>query len=82
MIVVYGAPNCLMCQQTVALVERYQFKYTYKDVSVAENKKEFLDKFPSTVGVPQITWHDRWIGGYAQLLEEIENTMNYGQDKF
>ena len=31
--------------------------------------------------VPAIWWNDKFIGGFNELVTEIENTRNFGQEK-
>jgi hypothetical protein len=40
------------------------------------------DLKPDAETVPQIWWHDNYIGGYNEFATEIENTRNFGQDSF
>ena len=68
-----------MCEKAIKLASSRSLVYTYKDITIQENLVEFKQKFPDVKYVPIITWHDRYIGGYNQFVEEIENTIiNYG----
>jgi hypothetical protein len=51
---------------------------------VVELYEEFTTKFPNAKTVPQITWDDKPIGGYTELLVQIENLSlgNYGEGAF
>lgn len=85
MIVIYGQSGCKYCDLAVELCERYELKYMYKsiDPEYYNNHSEFRTNFPNAKTVPQILWHNRAIGGYTELLQEIENTIgNYGQGAF
>jgi glutaredoxin len=46
--------------------------------------KEFKERFPEAKTVPQILWDNRHVGGYTELVTEIENLNlgNYGQGAF
>lgn len=78
MIVIYGMPGCGVCQRAIALAEDTGLRYTYKDATDPAIRQEFEEKFPGLREVPQITWYDRYVGGYTAFAEEIANTRNYG----
>lgn len=84
MIEIYGAPWCAYCQKAKALVEERELPFVYKDVENAEFKEELKEKIPEHVRptIPQIWWHGRYVGGYTELVTEIENTIGgYGEGK-
>lgn len=80
MIEIYGTPTCGFCLRAKKLAERYQLPYEYKDISSIEaNRVELNERYGSEPRtVPQIYWNDKYIGGYNELAEEIQNTRNYG----
>ena len=80
MIEIYGTKNCGFCKKAVDLAEAYNLMYHYIDAEV--NKEEFRDKFPDAKTVPQIIWNGNYVGGYTELVSEIENTIGgYGDGK-
>ena len=82
MIEIYGKNNCGYCDKSVALVKKYNFNYQYKDATDLDIYSELLEKIGSVPTVPQIFWNGNHIGGYESLVVEIENTREYGQDRF
>ena len=85
MIEIYGRQGCSYCTKARELCEQYNIKYVYKDMThVVELYEEFTTKFPNAKTVPQITWDDKHIGGYTELLVQIENLSlgNYGEGAF
>ena len=80
MIEIYGTPTCGFCLRSKKLAERYGIAYEYKDLSISNDArielKERYGSEPKTV--PQIYWNGKYIGGYNELAEEIQNTRNYG----
>lgn len=83
MIVIYGNLFCNYCLRAKKLAERYSLSYEWKDLDIDSNMNEFKIKFPSAKSIPQIEWDGRYIGGYDELAEEIENTIgDYGQNGF
>jgi glutaredoxin len=81
MIVIYGNNICPDCDTAKKISNDYNLRWSFKDVSQPENHAEFLSKFPGESRLPQIVWHDRWIGGLKEFVSEIENTRNYGDGK-
>lgn len=85
MIEIYGTSTCNWCDRARETCEQYSLRYTYKlldDRFEGEaNLKEFREKVPDAKTVPQIFWHGRYIGGYNDLIREIENTSTYGDGK-
>jgi glutaredoxin len=83
MIQIYGNTKCSWCEKAKNLVERYQLNYEYLNTDEPENMKNLKEILPEVKTIPQIWWGGRHIGGYSELILEIENTTgNYGQDKF
>ena len=83
MITVYGKSSCFWCTKAKELLDQYQMKYEYHSVDDHDKLFELMEKLPDMKTVPQIWWHDRHIGGYSDLLKEIENTSGgYGDNVF
>lgn len=88
MITIYGTTNCLYCVKAKKLCQDLNLDYLYipVDTSYEDNKyaKEFKERFPEAKTVPQILWDNKHIGGYTELVAEIENLNlgNYGQGAF
>jgi glutaredoxin 3 len=83
MITVYGKSSCFWCTKTKELLDQYKMKYEYYSVDDHDKLFELMEKLPNMKTVPQIWWHDRHIGGYSDLLREIENTSGgYGDNVF
>jgi glutaredoxin len=85
MIVIYGTETCSYCREAIEVCEKYQLDFQYKSIDneYYNNRNEFKRLFPEARTVPQITWNERVIGGYTDLLQEIEDTIgDYGQGAF
>lgn len=85
MIVIYGASWCSFCQKAKKLVEDMSLPFEYKDVEADGVYDELAARKPANASktIPQIWWHDRYIGGYSELANEIENTSGgFGDGKF
>lgn len=83
MITIYGHARCGWCTKAKGLAEQYGLKYVWKDTDDFKTLNDLKTILPSVRTVPQIWWDERHIGGYEDLVQEIENTLgNYGQDKF
>lgn len=83
MIEIYGTPTCGFCRRAKLLAERYKLEYEYKDITESEWDNELNERYDGEVKtVPQIYWNNKYIGGYNELVNEIENTRFFGQDSF
>lgn len=84
MITIYGKDDCYWCKQAVSMAKRHSLEYTYKNTTYETYRTEMFKQVPDAKTVPQIFWHERYIGGYNQFATEIENTLggNFGQELF
>jgi glutaredoxin 1 len=84
MIIIYGKPNCSYCEKAVKLCEDHKLKYKYKSVSDPDVGFELMELKNDVKTFPQIWWYEKYIGGYNDLIVEIENLElgNYGQGAF
>lgn len=81
MITIYGNVGCSYCERAVKLCEDYEFKYAYKSIQDPDVFMELQELVPGVRTVPQIFWHSKYVGGYSHLVEEVENTQQFGQEK-
>jgi len=84
MIDIYGTPTCSFCLRAKKLCERSGLNYQYKDISHEKYKLE-LDGLLTEgyTTVPQIFRYGKHLGGYNQLVTEIENTAGgFGDGPF
>lgn len=82
MITIYGAPWCSWCMKAKKLAEDYQLDYEWRNVDNDHYKEQLKILLPSVKTIPQIWWHGNHVGGYEDFAREIEETRNFGQDKF
>jgi len=83
MITIYGHARCGWCIRAKNLAGRYNLAYEWKDTDDQEILNEMKIKLPDVRTVPQIWWHGNHIGGYEDLVSEIENTIGgFGDQKF
>lgn len=82
---IYGTSTCNWCDRAQELCVQYDIKYVYKSLDDRfegeNNLREFKERLPNAKQVPQIFWNDKYIGGFNELVSEIENTRNFGQEK-
>lgn len=82
MIKIYGRPGCGYCVAAVKICEQYELPHTYKTIEGEDELKDIAERAGVEVKtVPQIFWYDRYVGGYTELLTEIEDTRSYGQER-
>lgn len=77
-VIIYGNSICPDCDTAKRLANDYGLRWEFKNVSQTEVHAEFLRRFPGESRLPQIVWHDNWVGGLQEFAIEIENTRNYG----
>lgn len=80
MIKVYGTPTCSYCKKAKELIESYGRPYEYfsigEDVAISEVKTYVPEGWRT---VPIVTLNDKFVGGYEQLAELLENECSsYG----
>ena len=81
--VVYSKPNCPSCVKAKMLLKNKNIPFTEsiigKDIQVETLMKEFeINGLPMPRTAPQIILHGKYVGGYEQLVEVMENTgMNH-----
>jgi glutaredoxin len=82
---IYGTSTCNWCDRAQELCAQYDLSYVYKSLDDRfegeKNLREFRERLPNAKQVPQIFWNDKYIGGFNELVSEIENTRNFGQEK-
>lgn len=89
MIKIYGREMCNFCDRAMMVCEQYGLEYTYKNVDdrfegatyMAELKALAEEQNLTFKTVPQIWMHGKYVGGYNELLSELENGNigNFGQ---
>jgi glutaredoxin len=76
MITIYGNESCAYCLKAKRLAAQYNLKYVFKDTDEDANLNELKQSLPAPRStIPQIWWHDKYIGGYSDFAEEITNVM-------
>lgn len=83
MITIYGTSVCKWCKAAVSLAEAQGLKYEYR--SIDENEQFYTELKalkPDVKTVPQIWWDNRYIGGYTDFAQEVEDTIGgFGDGK-
>lgn len=88
-VVIYGKNNCVYCHMAKTLAESLEISMEYKNLNderYGDLYSEELSTFKANANVesktvPQIWWNGRYIGGYHEFNQEVENTRNFGQEK-
>lgn len=74
MIEIWGKPQCAFCEKAKLLCETRGFEYTYKSLDRDFTREELMKTFPNARTFPQIIVNGDSIGGYAELINYIEDT--------
>jgi glutaredoxin len=80
MIEIYGKDNCKWCVEAKITCDQYELEYVYKSCEDFEIMEELSSKLSVVKKLPQIWWNGRHIGGFEDLVMEIGNTRNFGQE--
>lgn len=81
--VVYSKPNCPSCVKAKMLLKNKNIPFTEsiigKDIQVETLMKEFeMNNLPMPRTAPQIILHGKYVGGYEQLVQHMDDHgMNY-----
>ena len=81
MVTIWGRPSCSFCERAKSLCDQYDLKYDYITIDGPEKLQELQEQVPGVRTVPQIFWNGKYVGGYTEFAQEIENTRNFGQEK-
>ena len=82
--VVYSKPNCPSCVKAKMLLKNKNIPFTEsiigKDIQVETLMKEFeTNNLPMPRTAPQIILHGKYVGGYEQLIQYIDDHgLGYG----
>ena len=82
--VVYSKPNCPSCVKAKMLLKNKNIPFTEsiigKDIQVETLMKEFeMNNLPMPRTAPQIILHGKYVGGYKQLIQYIDDHgLGYG----
>ena len=90
MMVIYGKEMCEFCDKAKEICHQYGITFKYYPIDDRFEGKVNLDRLKSIAikenltikTVPAIWHHDKFIGGYNELMSYIENTREYGQGGF
>jgi len=84
MITIYGNEMCGYCIRAKRLATQYNLPFVFKDTDDDANLNELKKIIPnSRTSIPQIWWHERYVGGYDDFADEITNTMGgFGDSPF
>jgi len=74
MINVYGKPNCTWCVAAKNLLDNKNIPYNYYSVGEDVGIDLILESFPEVRTVPIVQINGKYIGGYDELKEYLEET--------
>ena len=90
MMIIYGKEMCEFCDKAKEMCHQYGIAFKYYPVddrfegekNLTALKERAVSENLSIKTVPAIWHHDKFIGGYNELMSYIENTREYGQGGF
>lgn len=82
MITIFGKDDCVWCDRAQEVCRQYNLDFTYKSLDDRFDGQTHTDElkavYPEAKTVPVIFWANNYIGGYNELVTEIENTRSFG----
>lgn len=85
MLTIYGKQDCIYCERAVDTAKNYNIEFIYKSLEEAENLEELKDRLPkglTKVTVPQIWSFSHYVGGYVDMINDIDNITDLKYDTF
>jgi glutaredoxin len=82
MIRVYGRENCNYCRLAKELLDRTGINYAYSTVGEDIGINEIKEMYPAARTVPIVEVNGKWIGGYNELKQYIEESRNADGNAF
>jgi len=72
--VVWSKGNCPFCVKAKALLDQRGIEYEERIIDNGWTKEQLLEAVPNARSVPQVFVRGRYVGGYNELVEYIEQT--------
>lgn len=79
MITLYTKPGCVPCKAAKELLNKTNTEFFEVDLSIVENREEFIAAYPSIRTTPAVFEDGEYIGGYSDLQDRylrIQNGLN------
>lgn len=74
MISIIGKTNCVWCTAAKTLLDQKQIPYNYLNAGEHISINEVMEMYPGVKTVPIISVDGKYIGGYDELKEYLEQT--------
>jgi glutaredoxin len=73
--IVWSKYNCPYCDQAKALLKSKNISFEERKIGDGYTKEELLEAVPDARSVPQIFLDNKLIGGFTELRQYIQDTM-------
>ena len=73
--IVWSKYNCPYCDQAKALLQSKNIPFEERKIGDGYTKEELLEAVPNARSVPQIFLDNKLIGGFTELRQYIQDTM-------
>lgn len=73
--IVWSKYNCPYCDQAKALLKSKNIPFEERKIGDGYTKEELLEAVPNARSVPQIFLDDKLIGGFTELRQYVQDTM-------
>jgi glutaredoxin 3 len=73
--IVWSKYNCPYCDQAKALLQSKNIPFEERKIGDGYTKEELLEAVPNARSVPQIFLNNKLIGGFTELRQYIQDTM-------
>lgn len=73
--VIWSKSHCGYCESAKQLLETNNIKYVENKIGVTHSREDLLEAVPEAKTVPQIFIENKYIGGFSQLRNYLEDNQ-------
>jgi len=70
---IWGRENCTYCEKAKEICIERKIPFEYIDVNTPDLLDSFKKNFPDQKTVPQIKLNTKYVGGYTELANKLDN---------
>ena len=72
--IVWSKTNCPHCEQAKTLLNNHDIAFEERKIGEGWDREQLLEAVPTARSVPQIFLYGKYIGGYAELDNYLQET--------
>ena len=74
--VLWTKSGCGYCEKAKEMLKLRRIEYEERSLNNGWTKEQLLESVPSATSVPQIFYRGKYIGGYEDLADYLEQTIS------